>query len=50
MFGFERLEQVVATGPVTNAQAMLDYLNIKISEFVGETEPHDDVTIVVIQV
>ncbi len=50
MFSFERLEQAVAAGPQTSAEAMLDYLKESVEAFVGETEPHDDITIVVIQV
>ncbi|HYF63464.1 MAG TPA: SpoIIE family protein phosphatase, partial [Herpetosiphonaceae bacterium] len=48
MFGFPRFEQVVAAGP-QDAAGMLDHLKRAVAEFVGATEPHDDVTIVVIQ-
>lgn len=50
MFGFERLEQAIAAGPISSAQAMLDHLKTEIATFVGAAEPHDDITIVVIQV
>jgi len=50
MFSFERLEQVVATGSTTSAQAMLDHLCAEIDSFVGDTEPHDDVTIIVVRI
>ena len=50
MFGFDRLEDAVARGPQAHSQAMLDYLVKTVSGFVGNTEPHDDLTIVVIQV
>ena len=50
MFGFDRLEAAVAQGPQTNAQAMLTYLIDTINQFVGDTEPHDDLTIVVVQI
>ncbi len=50
MFGFERLEQAVADGPHTSAEAMLAHLRLSVERFVGITEPHDDLTIVVIQV
>ncbi len=50
MFGFERLEQAVKTGPQIGAAAMLTYLRMTIESFVGDTELHDDITIVVIQV
>jgi serine phosphatase RsbU (regulator of sigma subunit) len=50
MFGFERLEQTVATGPTTNAQAMVNYLKDRVAQFIDGAEPHDDLTIVVLQV
>ena len=50
MFGFERLEQAVASGPQTNAEAMLSHLRTTVETFVGDTEPHDDLTMVVVQV
>jgi sigma-B regulation protein RsbU (phosphoserine phosphatase) len=50
MFSFERLEHAVAAGPVTNAKAMLNYLQAAVGAFVGDTEPHDDLTIVVLQI
>ena len=50
MFGFDRLEQAVATGPTTSAEAMLEHLKAAVAAFVGKTEPHDDLTMVVVQV
>lgn len=50
LFGFERLEQVVATGPAGNAPAMLAHLQAEVTAFVAGAEPHDDMTIVVLQV
>jgi serine phosphatase RsbU (regulator of sigma subunit) len=50
MFGFERLEQAVASGPQTSAEVMLDHLKSEIAAFVGDTEPHDDITLVVMQI
>ncbi|GEM_PF-723979 len=50
MFGFERLEQVIKDAPPDNAAVLLDYLKAEIATFVGETEPHDDLTLVVVQV
>ena len=50
MFGFDRLEQAVAAGPSTSAEAMLEHLKAAVAAFVGTTEPHDDLTIVVVQV
>ena len=50
MFGFERLEQAVAGGPTHSAEAMLEHLKAAVAAFVGKTEPHDDLTMVVVQV
>ncbi|MCB0208590.1 MAG: serine/threonine-protein phosphatase [Anaerolineae bacterium] len=50
MYGFERFEQAIRTGPTTSAQAMLDHLKADLTAYVGEAEPHDDITIVVAQV
>ena len=50
MFGFDRLEQAVARGPQTSAEAMLEHLKGEIAAFVGNTEPHDDITLVVMQI
>ncbi|MFC1975491.1 SpoIIE family protein phosphatase [Chloroflexota bacterium] len=50
MFGFERLEAAIATGPQISAEAMLDHLKAEIAVFVDETEPRDDLTIVVARV
>lgn len=49
LFGFERLEATIAAAPTTTAQATLDYLKLALATFVDHAEPHDDVTIVVIQ-
>ncbi len=50
MFGFDRLEAAIAAGPQTSAEAMLNHLKAQISSFVDQTEPHDDLTIIVAQV
>jgi PAS domain S-box-containing protein len=50
LFGFERLERAVAGGPKISAAAMLAYLQAEVNAFTGDIEPHDDVTIVVVQV
>ena len=50
MFGFERLEQAIISGPTTSAKAMLEHLKAAAAAFVGEAEPHDDITIVVVRV
>jgi serine phosphatase RsbU (regulator of sigma subunit) len=49
MFGFAGLEQAIAAGPASDPKAMLDHLNAEIKAFVGDAEPRDDVTIVVLQ-
>ncbi len=50
LFGFEQLEQAVASGPTTNADDMLAHLEREVNKFVGNAEPHDDLTVVVLQV
>ena len=50
MLGFDRLEEIVAIGPQSSAVAMQEHLKRKVDAFVGNTEPHDDMTMVVIQV
>ncbi len=49
LFGFERLEQTVAAGPAT-AGAMNHHLQAAVNSFTGGAEPHDDLTIVIVQV
>lgn len=49
MLSFERLEQLIATGPTANAEAMLKHLQQAVYDFTGEAELHDDLTIVVVQ-
>ncbi len=50
IFGFERLEQAIATGPAKGAQAMLEHLKTAITTFMEDAELQDDLTIVVLQV
>jgi serine phosphatase RsbU (regulator of sigma subunit) len=50
IFGFDRLQQAVIAGPSTSAEAMLAHLQAEVANFMGQTEPHDDLTIVVLQV
>lgn len=50
LFGFERLERAVRTGPQGSARMLLAHLRAELEKFVGPTEPHDDLTIVVAQV
>ena len=50
MFGFERLERTVANGPSHNAEAIVEHLRQAVDSFTAGTEPHDDLTIVALQV
>ena len=50
MFGFARLEQAAASGPATDAEAMLGHLRAAVATFGAGDEPHDDVTIVIVRV
>ncbi len=50
LFSFERFEQAVACGPQIGAEAMLTHLQAAVEGFIGEAEPHDDLTLVVMQV
>jgi sigma-B regulation protein RsbU (phosphoserine phosphatase) len=47
MFGFERVQKAVKSGPQTSAEAMLNHLKAKVTAFFNKTEPEDDLTIVV---
>ena len=49
LFGFDRLAETVAQGPGNSAHAMLEYLNSTVNTFVGKSERHDDLTIVVMR-
>ncbi|MDM8521689.1 SpoIIE family protein phosphatase [Anaerolineales bacterium HSG6] len=49
MYGFERFEQAVADGPNSDATAMLNHLKQSVADFIGQAEPHDDITIVVVR-
>lgn len=50
MFGFERLEQTIATVPDSGAENMLTHVRDTVATFVGPRDLHDDMTIVVIEV
>lgn len=50
MLGFDRLEQIVSQGPVNSAQAMLDHIKQELFAFIGQIEPPDDITVVVVKV
>lgn len=47
MFGFDMMEKAIATGPTHSAHAMLGHIKKTLAEFVGEAEPHDDITVIV---
>lgn len=49
IFGFERLEATLAAGPSVSAEVLLGYVQAAVARFVGASEPHDDMTIVVIR-
>ncbi len=50
LFGFERMEEVICTGPPNDASAMLDHLTNVVQAFIGDAELHDDMTILVMRV
>ncbi len=50
IFGLDRFEQTVATGPNNSSEAMLTHILTKVGAFVGEAEAHDDLTIVVLKI
>ena len=50
IFGFERLEEAIRSGPNTTAEAMLTYILTQVGAFVGQAEAHDDLTIIVLKV
>lgn len=49
ILGFERVQAAIAAGPTGSAQAMLNHLLAETSAFIGQAEPHDDLTIVVLR-
>lgn len=50
MFGFERMEACIRTSSATSAEALVRCLCNAVNDFMGNKEPHDDITIVVAQV
>ncbi len=50
MFGFDQLEKTIAAGPNSGAEDMLAHIKSNVNTFINNTRPHDDMTIVVIQV
>lgn len=49
LFGFERLEQTIATAPPADAAELLAHLQFELFRFMENAEPQDDITIVVVQ-
>ena len=50
MYGFERFMASIEAGRALSANALLEKLIDDVSRYVGDAEPHDDLTIVVVQV
>jgi len=48
LFGFARLEEVIAAGPSSSTEGMLAHLKAEVAAFVGDQDPHDDITIAVL--
>lgn len=49
LFSFERIEQVLANGPSYSAQAMKNHILQQLHHWVGDLDPHDDITIVILR-
>lgn len=49
LLGFERLEQLAAATRHTNAADLLAFLQFELFSFMGNTQPHDDMTLIVAQ-
>lgn len=49
LFGFERFEQTIQSGPRQSAEAMLHHLQSAVSLFGSDAEPHDDMTMIVVR-
>jgi serine phosphatase RsbU (regulator of sigma subunit) len=50
MYGFDRLQNVITTNRGKDVHAVMENLMMDIEEFSGETEQHDDITVVVVKV
>ncbi|GEM_PF-1280557 len=50
MLGFVQFEQMVVAGPVSSAAEMMAHLQFEVVNFMGNAEPHDDLTLMVVQV
>ncbi|OQY48890.1 MAG: hypothetical protein B6242_01055 [Anaerolineaceae bacterium 4572_78] len=49
IFGYDRLQSAIEAAPSTNPKSMLKYILTEVDAFVGEAEPSDDSTIVIVQ-
>jgi len=49
MIGFEEFKQIVLDGPTSSAAEMMAHLQFEVVSFMGDAEPHDDLTIIVAQ-
>jgi len=50
MFGFNRLMKTIESAPHTRAIDLLEHVKQEIMTFIGDAEPHDDMTIMVVQI
>jgi len=50
LFGFMRLEQVIASAPEASAQAMLDHIVQQVTDYTDQQVPQDDFTIAVLRI
>ncbi len=50
ILGFERLENIIAAGPTTSAQAMQAHILEHVQAYQNSTEQADDMTVIVVQV
>jgi len=50
IFGFERLERVIAEAPNGTPQAMLNHLVNEVNGYIDRSEPQDDFSIAIVQV
>jgi len=49
LFGFERLESTVTEAPHGDIRSLVDLVIDRVQEFMGDTEQHDDITMVAVR-
>jgi len=49
MLGFSQFEQILAAGPAS-ASDMMAHLQMELDNFMDNAPPHDDLTLIVVQV